>query len=509
MAKINFNSANLHVDWISLNIKRLSDPNIQKISFYLSDLGFNSSIKEGPKTKSIPIISKKTNCFEVTFVRYKPDPLLNAYWDGTIISFTSKNADYFFECVRKNTVDWEIFDRSNMSLGRFDIQYFRKNQITDPPNSVDLFLKDCYQKYKAKSKRRIAELGSRNEDEKNNSGSILRLGSRESGNFYRIYQKKNGLEFELELKKKAVKLFQSFFFTNQLLKFEEKILKYFYQYSSLILSFDHCYTDWLAIGLRKITVKPVSFNLLVTTYLDCRNLDTFGKTETFFKLIQFLSFIRTCKKEKNFKIEIKKQSYYLISFRLIDFLNYIGVTGKNQYQLNKAKEFFRTIQSLSPLVVQNFELTSYRSSLMFPYVSIEPKNKFLIADIAIAKELYNFSDCYPFLFPESFKTYTDKHDLETKLTLIQALSTVSFMKFLPVDTFLNKFAISNQRKTNLKKGVIHCFLELVENDIIEPEVILIQKLSLECIPKNVLELKPSLLTKTSEIHFFEKHRKIG
>ena len=43
------------------------------------------------------------------------------------------------------------------------------------------------------------------------NGFVLRIGSRSSSNYYRVSQKQNGLQFELELKNQVVKLFQKVF----------------------------------------------------------------------------------------------------------------------------------------------------------------------------------------------------------------------------------------------------------------------------------------------------------
>ena len=58
----------------------------------------------------------------------------------------------------------------------------------------------------AKSKGRKVEL------EDNKMGHILRINDRKSSNYYRVYSKNNFLEFELEMKKDALKSIQSIFF---------------------------------------------------------------------------------------------------------------------------------------------------------------------------------------------------------------------------------------------------------------------------------------------------------
>lgn len=74
-----------------------------------------------------------------------------------------------------------------------------KKKSTDP---IDLFLTSCTEKVRKTSKKLHISCN------RNSDGSILRIGSRASSNYYRVYEKKNGLEFELEMKKEVVKSVQ-------------------------------------------------------------------------------------------------------------------------------------------------------------------------------------------------------------------------------------------------------------------------------------------------------------
>ena len=62
-------------------------------------------------------------------------------------------------------------------------------------------------------------------------GYISRIGNRKSSNFYRIYQTKKGLRFELEMKKKQIKKFSNLLFCYDIKQFEERLTKHFYMYS--------------------------------------------------------------------------------------------------------------------------------------------------------------------------------------------------------------------------------------------------------------------------------------
>ena len=108
-------------------------------------------------------------------------------------------------------------------------------------------------------------------------GLILRIGSRQSSNYCRVYEKNNGLEFELKMKKEVLKSVQEFLFSDRIEEFEDTLAKHFYrQYRSSIV-LDSCYTDWLLIRLRKIFQNQKPSNFLVTNYLKKDNLDSLVK----------------------------------------------------------------------------------------------------------------------------------------------------------------------------------------------------------------------------------------
>ena len=63
---------------------------------------------------------------------------------------------------------------------------------------------------------------------KKKSEYLLRIGSCQNSKHLRIYQKRNGFEFEI--KKQETKKPQSFLFSNPLKKFEDGCIRYYYEY---------------------------------------------------------------------------------------------------------------------------------------------------------------------------------------------------------------------------------------------------------------------------------------
>jgi DNA relaxase NicK len=75
-------------------------------------------------------------------------------------------------------------------------------------------MEKCCQRVKNKDKRRKAEW------DLESAGLVLRIGNRSSSNYYNVYQKQNGLQFECELKNQLVKLFQKLLTYNSIQEFE-------------------------------------------------------------------------------------------------------------------------------------------------------------------------------------------------------------------------------------------------------------------------------------------------
>ena len=125
----------------------------------------------------------------------------------------------------------------NASLDRIDLHYLRKSKITDQSDRDQLenFMEKCCQRIRAKSKRRKAKWGLES------NGLVLRIGNRSSSNYYRVYQKQNGLQFELELKNQLVKSFQKLLMDNSIQEFEHNLSKHFYRQSFESLNLNSYY----------------------------------------------------------------------------------------------------------------------------------------------------------------------------------------------------------------------------------------------------------------------------
>ena len=255
--KLNFESENLVVDWIGFNIQGFVEKKqIKQIAEYLfQNFRFNSNFAVGLDGKEEALFKDPKNNYQVSFRLYRYSDI---YWDGIKIDFSGNNAAQVYKLIQEQKFDWNIFQLSNLSLSRFDLCYFRERQDTDQKDELEIFFSNSISKLANRHKKNSLNF------DQSTKGYILRIGNRKSSNFYRIYQTKTGLRFELEIKKNLIKQFSDLLFCYDIEQFEKVLTKHFYTYSKKVLTFNDCYTDWLIKYLRK-NEKPI--NLLVTSYL--------------------------------------------------------------------------------------------------------------------------------------------------------------------------------------------------------------------------------------------------
>lgn len=67
-----------------------------------------------------------------------------SYWVGTQITFSGKDAAYFYKLIKTEKFDWNLlkFDEHSLSLGRIDLCFSRTNGPNDTIRLFDTFLVD-------------------------------------------------------------------------------------------------------------------------------------------------------------------------------------------------------------------------------------------------------------------------------------------------------------------------------------------------------------------------------
>jgi len=192
--KLTFQSEKLVVDYISFKFQSLDNSTMMQIANYLLKIGFNSYQESGKLAKPIreTILVNLNQKFEVLFLIEGP------YWQGTTLHFSGTNAFVFYTFVQKNLIDWTIF--SSAVLSRFDL-YYSRNYKREDKISVRDFFENSHKKLQ-KTNRNLSY-------QKNSKGLILKIGNRKSNHYSRIYQTKNALRFEYEMKGKFLRYYHS------------------------------------------------------------------------------------------------------------------------------------------------------------------------------------------------------------------------------------------------------------------------------------------------------------
>jgi len=455
--KLNLFNEDLSIDYITFNLKN------GKNKIKLISEKFNSSYQFDSywvdddtemKCKNPSVVTGKP--YELCFVLHK-----NPSNRSTIlIQFSGENARYFYNILKAEKFSWEIFNLSDLRIGRIDINYIRQNQITHNSDLL-IFFERSADRYKKRYPTAHTYVIT--------DSPTLAFATRSGDYFLRIYKTdEHLLKFELEIKKIRANQYKEHIINNSFVDFEDQICQSFYRYLRIGLVLDTDYTDWLLLKLRK-TTKPE--NYLVSSYLKTRlgiNSNSIQDINYFYRILQFLSFSRTC----FFKKEIlNEEVYYTVNFPLIDFAKKIGFSKDRytHYQRRKLVDFFQQLQGLPPLITW-FSDQEFRSTLIFPIVRIQnitSQHTKLIVNISVAEPFYNLN--YPFCFPESFYTFQNKDDLRVKFTIIESFANQnSIRKEFPIEDFLKQFDTrNNQRRSQIKKNIIQQFQILKDFSFIE------------------------------------------
>ena len=461
--KLTFQSENLVVDYISFNISGYG--NTESIAKYLfKTFNFNSTFTKGKNGTSKSWFYLKKNQHQVSFRQLEYDPASKSFWEGTTIHFSGNNAAHFYKIVQAQKFDWNILKLKNASLGRIDVHYFRKFKITDQDDQLENFMEKCCQRIRSKSKRRKAKWGLES------NGLVLRIGNRSSSNYYRVYQKHKGLQFELELKNQVVKSFQKLLTNNSIEEFEHKLSKHFYRQSFESLNLNSNYMDWLLHWYRQSSPKQNTIGLL-TTYLKNDN------KELTFNFLRFLSFLQSQTK-KSYTRSFDDQVYYMIRFPLSDFIIYTGADHKSHYQRKKALQIFKDLEAFQIFKLQTFTLEDFDdfefcSSVIIPYLKVKKNGRLWTVNVAIAKELYEYK--YPFQFNEYFLTWKTNYQFQVKSQIIAITATDYLKKEFYIQEFLTKFNVSNTKKAQIKQMLIEAINQQINNQLIQPQFKIIQK----------------------------------
>ena len=437
---------------VSFKFQHLDDSTQTNITNYLFKIGFNSYQESGKLAKPVkePILVSSKNKFEVLFV------VDNSYWQETILQFSASNATVFYHLIQNKFIDWRIF--SEAVLSRFDLYYSRKNKTNDKISVTD-FLENCHRKLKQTNKHVSFD--------KNFKGLVLKIGSRRSNHYSQIYQVKNSLKFEHEMKGKFLQEYNLLLVSNlkSLEEFEHNLSKHFLYNFGKLLPLHYSYLDWLIIRLRPIRKQQIFQSGLNSHYIETNSLQLCNDRKKFVTLLQFLVYAQNLDYEIG---SLGSTSYRLLTFRVQDFLKFQNTTVKstNYYQLKKLIEFFDRLQTNS--LIKSFTDTEYRSLVTIPEVNLQKsKQNCWIAKIWIAEELFYY--VHPFLLPDFFKQKTTKYEFDIRFKVLQVFSSINVMKEFFIKEFLDSYlsVLSNQQRTKIKRSFIQLIQILEKYNLIE------------------------------------------
>ena len=115
----------LNVDYITFNLTKLFESDIEELETYFQNLGFNFYQKQ-----------LDSNQFEVYFILKIP------YQKEIIqLQFIEISRKQFYKLIEQRTVQWKKFP--NPVFSKLDLVYKRISKFNDPISTID-FINSCY-----------------------------------------------------------------------------------------------------------------------------------------------------------------------------------------------------------------------------------------------------------------------------------------------------------------------------------------------------------------------------
>lgn len=446
--RLSFESEQLTVDWISFAFSSLDSDQQQKLTNYLSSIGFNSYLKS-KKEKNAPkeILQKELeNNFQALLIVES-----TRYWHGTLLQFSGENAAQFYQQVKTLGIDWKFF--SDAKLSRLDLCYTLETPIDK--DEIRSFFHEC---------RLKSPLKTISHDETKHGTHVLRLGSRTSNRFFRIYTKgKNQLRFEHEMKGDWIKEYTNMLMDNSWENFENKLSQKFFHYFGKYLRLESKYLVWLAIKLQAIQVKPASSLTFNTDYLT--SIQELNDQK---ELIQFLKFLQYVK-DLDYSLDfLGSTKYRSITFPISSFINFQQPSLKtiSSYQMKKFQAFFEKLHK--SCIVSMFDDNKFQSLVSVPKAEISKEGHQWMVTVWIVDVLFYYN--YPFSFPDLFPDKLSKSQFAVQFEVLQIFSSQTVEKTFDVKGFIENYpsVLSNQGVRQIKQYFIDSVNLLQRNNLIQP-----------------------------------------
>ena len=481
---IHFSDEKLSLDYLILNLPNFRTK-MREIAKIFHKYRFDSRAYNVETEKYSTIFYHKSSKHSLLF------RLDNEPWnkDNLSLHFQRNNAQRLYWLIKEKIFSISQLNCPNLSITRIDVQYIRPNQKSDT-DLIDFFEKSK-EAFETQFKNQTAYI--------HYSDKSLILGNRKTSSYFlRIYpiESNSHLKFELEIKKSAAQNLGVYLLRNSFTEFESMTCKKYFNRLKKSLALETCFTNWLLESLRFKLPKPTTH--LVVSYLKNYFLTQTNDEELqFYRLLQFISFVRSCNGEKEI---LNDQPYITVQFQLVDFMKTLQV-NRNTYQRKQFLQFFDDLMRLPPYSLQ-FSDQEFRKLLVFPVVNAiqEKKNGPWKIKIAVAEPLMKNS--YPFHFPPSFFINTDTINLQVKLSIIRAFcETFSDKKTYCIRSFLNQYQKRSYAiQTKVKRDIFEQFNYLITSQIIEPRFKILVNEN-HYITKDNLQLQD--IRKAEFIYFYE------
>jgi hypothetical protein len=460
-----FQTEFIDVDFITFNLTKLSDLQIDILATYFQSLGFNCYLKKTETRKSRQAVFSGNhfkNKFELNFILTVP------YQKDMIqIQFPGLSANQFYKLIKQKSIQWEKLTEFDVVLSRFDLVYERKNKNNDKISNQE-FLNSSYLEFQTLHPYKNIV------SERNQKGLLLKIGNRKGRRHYRIYTANynNSLRFEAEMKGDLIKDFHDLLIASTFDQqdFETRLSYEFFKYSFQLfsLSINTSHIDWLMDRIRPFQFKNTFFlddTMIHTHYLNQFDFNQLKKKKHLITLLQLLIYVRGL----NYNTKQLNSTYRQFLFPLRHFLNYTSKTS-NQYQLNKLKDFFELVRE--NFIIESFSDRHYRMLVTIPEVFItKSQQNIWNIEIWIAEELFDY--LHPFLFPNLFKIKLTSHQFQVLFEVIKVYSSHDIRKEFYIKRFLDNYpsVLSTKQKKQIKEYFIYYLQILNQQQKLQDKVL--------------------------------------
>ncbi len=195
-----FRTELIQVDFITFNITKLFESDINQLTAFFQNLGFDCYLKKTDISQSRQKVyntNYSKNQFELDFILTVPYQK-----DMMQIQFPGSSANQFSKLIKQKSIQWDKLNKFGIVLSRFDLVYQRSYKLTDKISPTEFINSSFVHFQNLHPSKNLAA-------ERNQKGLLLKIGNRKGRRHYRVYTgyQKNSLRFEAELKGDLIKDF--------------------------------------------------------------------------------------------------------------------------------------------------------------------------------------------------------------------------------------------------------------------------------------------------------------